>query len=146
VIARPVSGRLVDTHVRTKIAAAGAVLYAVSCIGFALATSHPLAFAAAVVSGVGGAFFWIAVRAIAAEYLDRDSGSLAGLLQSEALVSWFFWIPAMRARGKAELSAAPERDQEVHQLRRSSDKGRGGANCPPPDRLYAHAPILGARS
>jgi MFS family permease len=95
VIARPVSGWLVDTHVRTKVAAAGAVLYALSCIGFALATSLPLAFAAAVVSGVGGAFFWIAVRAIAAEYLDRDSGSLAGLLSSEALGSWFFWIPAM---------------------------------------------------
>lgn len=95
VIARPLSGWLVDTRVRTTVAAAGALLYAVSCIGYALATSLPLAFAAAVVSGVGGAFFWIAVRAIAAESLDRDSGSLAGLLSSEALGSWFFWIPAM---------------------------------------------------
>lgn len=95
VIARPVSGWLVDTRVRTRIAAVGAVLYAASCIGFALATSLPLAFAAAVVCGVGGAFFWIAVRAIAAEYLGRDSGSMAGLLSSEALGSWFFWIPAM---------------------------------------------------
>ena len=95
VIARPVSGWLVDTRVRTTTAAAGALLYAVSCIGYALATSPPLAFAAAAVSGAGGAFFWIAVRAIAAEDLDRDSGSLAGLLSSEALGSWFFWIPAM---------------------------------------------------
>ncbi len=95
VIARPVSGWLVDTRVRTTAAAAGALLYAVSCIGYALATSPPLAFAAAAVSGAGGAFFWIAVRAIAAEDLDRDSGSLAGLLSSEALGSWFFWIPAM---------------------------------------------------
>lgn len=95
VIARPISGWLVDTRVRTRVAAAGALLYAVSCVGFALATSLPLAFAAAVASGVGGAFFWIAVRAIAVESLDRDSGSLAGLLSSEALGSWFFWIPAM---------------------------------------------------
>ena len=77
------------------MAAAGALLYAVSCICYALATSLPLAFAAAVVGGAGGAFFWIAVRAIAAEDLDRDSGSPAGLLSSEALGSWFFWIPAM---------------------------------------------------
>jgi MFS family permease len=95
VIARPFSGWLVDTRVRTTVAAAGALLYAVSCIGYALAASLPLAFAAAVVGGVGGAFFWIAVRAIAAESLDRDSGSMAGLLSSEALGSWFFWIPAM---------------------------------------------------
>ena len=95
VIARPVSGWLVDTRVRTRVAAAGALLYAVSCVGFALASSLPLAFAAAGVGGVGGAFFWIAVRAIAAEDLDRDSGSMAGMLSSEALGSWFFWIPAM---------------------------------------------------
>ena len=95
VIARPVSGWLVDTRVRTTVAAAGALLYAVSCLGYALATSLPLAFAAAVVSGAGGAFFWIAVRAIAAEDLDRDAGSLAGLLSSEALGPWFFWVPAM---------------------------------------------------
>lgn len=95
VIARPISGWLVDTRVRTTAAAAGAVLYAVSCVGYAVATSLPLAFAAAIVGGIGGAFFWIAVRAIAAEFLDRDSGSLAGLLSSEALGSWFFWIPAM---------------------------------------------------
>jgi MFS family permease len=95
VIARPVSGWLVDTRVRTRVAAAGALLYAVSCGGYALASSLPMAFAAAVMGGVGGAFFWIAVRAIAAEDLDRDSGSMAGLLSSEALGSWFFWIPAM---------------------------------------------------
>ncbi|MET4136721.1 MFS transporter [Pseudarthrobacter sp. PvP090] len=95
VIARPVSGWLVDTRVRTRVAAAGALLYAVSCGGYALASSLPLAFAAAGVGGVGGAFFWIAVRAIAAEDLDLDSGSMAGMLSSEALGSWSFWIPAM---------------------------------------------------
>lgn len=88
-IARPISGWLVDTRVRTRVAAAGALLHAVSCIGYALATSLPSAFAAAGVGGVGGAFFWIAARAIAVEDLDRDSGSLAGLLSSEALGSWF---------------------------------------------------------
>lgn len=95
VIARPISGWLVDSRVRTRVAAAGALLYSVSCIGYALATSLPLAFGAAVAGGMGGAFFWIAARSIAAESLDRDSGSLAGMLSSEALGSWFFWIPAM---------------------------------------------------
>lgn len=97
VIARPIAGFLTDTRVRTTIAATGALLYGVSFVGYAFATTIPVAFGAAIVSGVGGALFWISIRAIVAEYLDRDSGSLAGLLSSEALGSWFFWIPAMIA-------------------------------------------------
>lgn len=95
VAARPLAGRLADTFTRTRIAAAGAFLYALSCLGYALAGSWPWAVAAAAVGGIGGALFWIAVRAVAAESLDTDSGSLAGLLSSESFGSWFFWIPAM---------------------------------------------------
>ena len=95
VAARPFAGRLADTFHRTRIAAAGAFLYALSCLGYAFADSLPWAAGAAVAGGIGGALFWIAVRAIAAESLDTDSGSLAGLLSSESFGSWFFWIPAM---------------------------------------------------
>ncbi|MBD8042546.1 MFS transporter [Arthrobacter sp. Sa2BUA2] len=95
VLARPAAGWLVDTRTRTSVAAAGALLYGMSCLGYALAAAQPHAFAAAILGGAGGALFWIAVRAIAAEDLGQDSGALAGLLSSEALGSWFFWIPAM---------------------------------------------------
>ncbi|MFZ3417961.1 MFS transporter [Arthrobacter sp. 3Tela_A] len=95
VAARPLAGRLADTFTRTRVAAAGAFLYALSCLGYAMAGSWPWAVAAAAVGGIGGALFWIAVRAVAAESLDTDSGSLAGLLSSESFGSWFFWIPAM---------------------------------------------------
>ncbi|MBD7994715.1 MFS transporter [Arthrobacter sp. Sa2CUA1] len=95
VLARPIAGRLVDTRRRTVVAAAGALLYGLSCLGYALAAAPPHAFAAAILGGTGGALFWIAVRAITAEDLGHDPGALAGLLSSEALGSWFFWIPAM---------------------------------------------------
>lgn len=95
VAARPVAGRLTDTFARTRIAAAGALLYAVSCLGYAFAGSLPWALGAAAAGGIGGALFWIAVRAVAAEFLDSDSGSMAGLLSSESFGSWFFWIPGM---------------------------------------------------
>ena len=95
VVARPLSGWLVDTRPRTVIAAVGALLYAGSCMGYAFAGSLPIALAAAVMGGIGGAFFWVAARAVAAEFLDGDSGSLAGLLSSESFGSWFFWLPAM---------------------------------------------------
>lgn len=94
-LARPLAGRLTDTRERTRVAAAGAVLYAVACLGYALAPGLGVASAAAVLSGVGGALLWIAVRAITAERLDQDSGAFAGLFASVAFASWFFWVPAM---------------------------------------------------
>jgi len=95
VVARPVAGRLVDTRERTRVAASGAVLFAVACLGYALAPGLGAAFAAAATGGVGGALLWIGVRAITAERLDEDSGAFAGLFSAVAFASWFFWVPAV---------------------------------------------------
>ncbi|MCC3282712.1 MULTISPECIES: hypothetical protein [Arthrobacter] len=80
----PAAGWLADKRPRTVTAASGALLYAVSCLGYALAGSLSVAFGAAILGGVGGALFWVSIRALAAEFPDRDSGSMAGLLSSEA--------------------------------------------------------------
>ena len=53
VAARPVAGVLADTGERRVVAAAGAVLSALSCLGYAAATSTGVALAAAV-GGVDG--------------------------------------------------------------------------------------------
>lgn len=95
VVARPVAGWLADTQVRTRVALMGAVLYALSAFGYATATALPLAFAAAVVGGVGGALFWIALAALVGEWLEQESGAFAGLFSAEATGAWMFWIPAM---------------------------------------------------
>lgn len=95
VAARPVAGWLVDTRVRTRVALVGAVLYGLSSFGYAAATGLPLAFAAAVVGGVGGALFWIALAALVGEWLEDDSGAFARLFSAEATGAWAFWIPAM---------------------------------------------------
>ncbi|MCC3297844.1 MFS transporter [Arthrobacter caoxuetaonis] len=84
VAARPAAGWLADKRPRTVTAASGALLYAVSCLGYTLAGSLSVAFGAAILGGVGGALFWVSIRALAAEFPDRDSGSMAGLLSSEA--------------------------------------------------------------
>lgn len=95
VAARPVAGWLVDTRVRTRVALVGAALYGLSAFGYAVATALPLAFVAAVVGGVGGALFWIALAALVGEWLSEDSGAFAGLFSAEATGAWAFWIPAM---------------------------------------------------
>ncbi|MCL3863262.1 MFS transporter [Actinotalea sp. K2] len=94
-LARPLAGWLTDTRQRTRVAAAGALLYGASCLGYALAPGLPVAFVAAGAGGVGGALLWVAVRAITAERLAHDSGAFAGLFASVAFASWFFWIPSL---------------------------------------------------
>ncbi|WP_182112560.1 MFS transporter [Actinotalea sp. JY-7876] len=93
--ARPVAGRLVDTRERSRVAAAGAVLCALACGGYAVAPGLGVAFVAAVASGAGGALLWVAVRAITAERLEEDDGAFAGLYSAVAFASWFFWVPSL---------------------------------------------------
>jgi MFS family permease len=95
VLVRPLAGRLVDTRERTRVAAAGAALYALSCLGYALAPGAGVAVLAAAVGGAGGGLLWIAVRAITAERLGTDSGAFASLFSAVALAAWCFWVPAM---------------------------------------------------
>jgi MFS family permease len=94
VLVRPLAGRLVDTRERTRVAAAGAALYALSCLGYALAPGAGVAVLAAAVGGAGGGLLWIAVRAITAERLGTDSGAFASLFSAVALAAWCFWVPA----------------------------------------------------
>lgn len=94
-LARPVAGRLADTRERTRVAAAGALLYAVGCLGYALAPGLGAALVAAGATGVGGALLWVAVRAVTAERLAEDDAAFARLFSAVALASWLYWVPAM---------------------------------------------------
>lgn len=82
VLVRPVAGHLADTRPRTRVAAVGAFAFSASCVLYAFADTPAIAFIAAIVGGVAGPLFWISLRAIAAEYLDDDSGTFAGLMSS----------------------------------------------------------------
>lgn len=60
-VVRPLAGELSDRLDPRRVGAAGAVLYALSFAGYALAGGLPAAFAAAALGGAGGALFWVAL-------------------------------------------------------------------------------------
>ncbi|MFD9858557.1 MFS transporter [Streptomyces alboflavus] len=95
VIARPIAGVLSDLFERRYVAATGAVLYAASAAGYALAQNAAAAYAAAAVGGVGGALLWVAVRAIISERLAEDSAVFPRLLASQETGSWVAFIAGM---------------------------------------------------
>lgn len=95
VVMRPVAGILADTYERRYVAATGAVLYALSALGYALAESAPLAYAAAAVGGAGGALLWVAVRAIISERLTEDSAVFPRLLAAQENGSWIAFLVGM---------------------------------------------------
>lgn len=92
VLVRPVAGVLADRVERRGVAAVGAVGLAVSCAGYALATALPVAYAAAVLGGIGGALLWVSIRAIAAEDLARDSAVFARLMSARETGSWVAFV------------------------------------------------------
>ncbi|WP_327190638.1 MFS transporter [Streptomyces xinghaiensis] len=96
---RPVSGVLADTFERRYVAAAGAALYGVSAVGYALAQNAPVAYAAAAVGGVGGALLWVSVRAIISERLAEDSAVFPRLLSSQETGAWVAFIAGMTLIG-----------------------------------------------
>lgn len=75
---RPVAGRLADTRERTRVAALGATLYAVRCLGYAFAPGIGTAYAAALVGGTGGVLLWVSIRAITGEPRPSIRGSSPG--------------------------------------------------------------------
>ncbi|WP_431838433.1 MFS transporter [Cellulomonas sp. Y8] len=93
--ARPLAGRLADTRERTRVAGAGALLYGLGCLAYAVAPGVEVAFVAAATTGVGGALLWVAVRAMTAERLATDDAAFARLFSRVALASWLYWVPAM---------------------------------------------------
>lgn len=98
-VVRPVAGSLADRVERRNLAAAGALLYAVACAGYALADDLTLAYAAAATSGVGGALMWVALRALVGERLREDSGVFARLVGAEETGGWVVFVPAVFAAG-----------------------------------------------
>lgn len=80
VLARPAATWLADTRERRTLAGIGAVLYVLSCGGYAIADSMAIASLAAVLGGVGGALLWVSLRAIIGERLSTDSSVFARLM------------------------------------------------------------------
>lgn len=98
-LARPVAGALADRVDRGRLAAAGALLYAVSFTGYAAAGGFGSAAAAAVVGGVGGAVFWIALRARVGEDVRRDPGTFSKLFAAEGTGTWVAFVVAITVVG-----------------------------------------------
>src|SRR5690625_833277 len=92
---RPVAGSLADRAERRNVAALGALLYALSCAGYALAPGPSVAYIAAVIGGVGGSLLWVSVRALVGERLEEDSGVYARLMGAEETGEWVILVPAL---------------------------------------------------
>ncbi|CAL9443040.1 hypothetical protein SUDANB171_02273 [Streptomyces sp. enrichment culture] len=90
--ARPVAGILADTRDRRRVAATGALLYAASATGYALATGPAPAYLAAALGGIGGALLWVAVRAIVSERLAADSAVFPRLFSAQETGSWVAFV------------------------------------------------------
>ncbi|MBB4689983.1 MFS transporter [Paractinoplanes abujensis] len=105
VLARPVAGRLADTYDRRRVAAAGALLYALSCAGYAVAGHLGIAYAAAAAGGVGGALLWVAVRAMAGERLAEDSAVYPRLTAAAETGSWIAFVAGLSVLGAAGYRA-----------------------------------------
>jgi MFS transporter, DHA1 family, multidrug resistance protein len=95
VVARPVAGVLADTRERRHVAAAGALLYALSLTGYAFAGGMTMAYGAAVLGGIGGALFFVSVRAIVGERLAEDSAVYPRLLSAEETGSWIAFVAGL---------------------------------------------------
>jgi len=97
-LVRPLAGVLADSRERRLVAAGGAGLFALSCAGYATATlvdSLGVAYAAAVVGGVGGALLWVSLRAVVGERLAEDSSVYARLFSREETGSWVAFVAGL---------------------------------------------------
>lgn len=92
---RPFAGVLADRRERRDVAAVGALLYAVSLLGYAVADGASVAYPAAAIGGAGGALLWVAVRAIASERLAEDSAAFPRLFSHQETGSWVAFVAGM---------------------------------------------------
>jgi MFS family permease len=98
VLVRPVAGWLADSAERRSWAAAGAVVYALSCAAYAASDSFgqlALAYLAAVVGGIGGSLLWVPLRAIVSESHSEDAGIFPRLLAAEETGSWVAFVAGL---------------------------------------------------
>ncbi|UQS27416.1 MFS transporter [Amycolatopsis thermalba] len=94
-VVRPVAGALADRVDRGRLAAFGAVLYGLSFAGYAATPGLGPAFAAAVLGGVGGAVFWVSLRARVGEGLGADKAAFSKLFAAEGGGTWVAFVAAM---------------------------------------------------
>ncbi|MCD5316323.1 MFS transporter, partial [Kineosporia babensis] len=85
-----------------KVAAAGALLYALACVGYAVAPGLGVAFAAAALSGVGGALLWVSLRSMISERLAADSSVFARLTSYEETGSWIAFFAGLSLLGAVD--------------------------------------------
>lgn len=95
VAVRPMAGRLADSRERKSLAGVGAVIYGFSCCAYAVADSLSMAFAAAVLGGIGGALLWVCLRAIVSERLAVDSSVFARLMSVQETGSWVAFVAGL---------------------------------------------------
>lgn len=103
VLVRPVAGWLADTRERRSLAGVGAVTYGLSCFGYAIADSMAIAYAAAVLGGVGGALLWVSLRAIISERLDSDSGVFARMMSWQETGAWVAFVAGLLLLAQTDL-------------------------------------------
>lgn len=106
VVARPVAGHLADHRERRTMAALGAVIYALSCLGYWLATvveSLPLGYAAAVVGGIGGSLLWVSLRSLVGEQHEVDTAIFPKLMRAEETGTWVAFVAGLSLLAMVEF-------------------------------------------
>ncbi|GAB3534883.1 hypothetical protein GCM10027403_11650 [Arthrobacter tecti] len=101
--ARFPAGLLADVRERRSIAAAGAALFGISCAGYAFATGPYMAFGSAVIGGLGGALFWVSLRAIVSETVASDSASFSRLMAWQETGSWVAFVAGLTLIGSLDF-------------------------------------------
>lgn len=103
VLARPVAGWLADIRERRTLAGIGAVLYGLSCGGYAIADSMAIAYLAAILGGVGGALLWVSLRAVISERLSTDSSVFARLMSAQETGMWVAFVAGLLLLAQTDL-------------------------------------------
>ncbi|WP_181771969.1 MFS transporter [Amycolatopsis pittospori] len=96
-VVRPIAGSLADRYDRGRVAAAGAVLYGLSFVIYAVTPGIGIAYVAAALGGAGGALFWVALRARVGEGLSGDDGAFSKLFAAEGGGTWIAFVVALTA-------------------------------------------------
>ena len=136
---RPLGGVAADRYDRTAIAAASALALGASYALVAATTTFSVVLAGVLVSRVGGAFLWVALRATAGARHQVDPRAFSRLMSAEELGSWVVLAPAiglLAAAGYPLTFAAAAACAIVAGVllassrRRASTRGSGDVNAP----------------
>lgn len=100
-LARPLAGLAADRWDRARVAAVGGLGYALSLAGYAITPTVTGAAVAAAVGGIGGAFFWVGLRARVGEPGSATSATEAygRLLGAESTGAFLGYLVAFAVLG-----------------------------------------------